>query len=191
MHSLIAILTPVVMLAAPVQLADSSNVSDEPGLFTSDTAPHSVAFPSPQPSVVHSLSEPFRPPTQAQVRIERRVIVRISPQTQSERHDVLDDLPREEMVSRFREQNLGKCIPLGRIAGVQVYRDSRLLLFMRDRRVISAALEKSCSPRDFYSGFYVEPNDDGMICIGRDKLQSRIGAKCELSKLARLVQVKD
>ena len=36
--------------------------------------------------------------------------------------------------------------------------------------MVSAALERSCSARDFYSGFYVERNADGQICVKRDTL---------------------
>ena len=54
-----------------------------------------------------------------------------------------------------------------------------------------AQLEKACSARDFYSGFYVEPSRDGNLCVSRDELQSRSGAKCELSALHRLEAVRD
>ena len=53
--------------------------------------------------------------------------------------------------------------------------------------MISARLEKSCRARDFYSGFYVERREDGNICINRDKLLSRAGAKCEVSRMRELI----
>lgn len=86
---------------------------------------------------------------------------------------------------------MGKCIPIREIGGVQVQSGNRLMLFMRDRRIVGATLEKGCRARDFYSGFYVERGDDGLICSGRDILQSRSGTKCELRKLHRLVPVRD
>jgi hypothetical protein len=58
---------------------------------------------------------------------------------------------------------------------------------MRDRRVVSASLERSCSARDYYSGFYVERNSDGQICVRRDSLLSRSGANCKLTRLRQLV----
>ena len=61
---------------------------------------------------------------------------------------------------------------------------------MRDRRVLSAALERSCSPQDFYSGFYIE-RQDGQLCAKRDHLQSRAGASCQISRLNRLVASRD
>ena len=66
---------------------------------------------------------------------------------------------------------------------------NRLLLYLRDRRLVSAQLERACSARDYYSGFYFEPNDDGRLCIERDRLLSRTGARCSLSNMAQLVPV--
>jgi len=62
---------------------------------------------------------------------------------------------------------------------------------MRDHRVLSAALERACDADDFYLGFYIERNADGLLCSNRDKLQSRTGANCEVERLSRLVALKD
>lgn len=86
---------------------------------------------------------------------------------------------------------MSECVPVKAIAGVQVDKGNRLILFMRDRRVVGASLESSCRARDFYSGFYVERNEDGMLCARRDRLQSRSGASCDVRHLRRLVPVKD
>ena len=51
--------------------------------------------------------------------------------------------------------------------------DSKLILFMRDQRIVSATLDKTCRARDFYSGFYMARSGDGMLCTNRDTLQSR------------------
>jgi hypothetical protein len=53
--------------------------------------------------------------------------------------------------------------------------------------VVSASLERSCSARDYYSGFYIERNSDGQICVRRDSLLSRSGANCKLTRLRQLV----
>ena len=37
----------------------------------------------------------------------------------------------------------------------------------------------------------VEQNDDGKLCVDRDRLLSRAGAKCRISNLNRLVAVTD
>ena len=74
------------------------------------------------------------------------------------------------------------------LVGVQSAEGNRLLLFMRDRSVVSAHLDKACQSRDFYSGFYVERPGDGQLCVNRDKLQSRSGANCKIHKLRALVE---
>jgi hypothetical protein len=131
----------------------------------------------------------------AQVRIEQRIVIRIAPGVPS--HD-----PRDERRSlfgpagrplnpRLEERKMTQCLAVAGIAGVQPDGPSRLMLFMRDQRIISAALEKTCNARDFYSGFLVERSTDGMICAGRDKLLSRSGSNCALGKLRQLVSTDD
>ncbi len=84
---------------------------------------------------------------------------------------------------------MGDCLPAQSIAGVHAEDSNRLLLFLRDRRLISATLEKACSARDFYSGFYMENSRDGQLCVDRDQLHARSGAKCEVARLSQLVRV--
>lgn len=126
-----------------------------------------------------------------QVRIEQRVIIRIAP-ARNIRQDLVADLPPGSPIAlRYREQPMKRCVQVANIAGVQSGSQNRLILFMRDRHIVSAALEKACSARDFYSGFYIERNEDGLLCSGRDTLQSRTGASCGVRQLAHLVAAKD
>ncbi|MXP24860.1 hypothetical protein GRI39_02215 [Altererythrobacter indicus] len=158
---------------------DSSNLTQREQKRLS---PDSDAFKRSAP-LVAAYSEPVY----HDVRIERRVIIRITPTSPSTRQQMLAQLPRREMPTRFEEKKIKGCIPIKDIAGTQPAHPNRLLLFMHDRRVLSVALERNCSARDFYSGFYVEKNKDGMICSGRDRLQSRTGSSCGVAKLSRLV----
>lgn len=130
-------------------------------------------------------------PLQHQVRIEERVIIRISPPSAAAIDRLLSQLPRRPLRQSYQEERLDGCVAIDEIVGVQPANESRLLLFMRDRRVLSAALDRSCQPRDFYSGFYIERSRDGQLCSRRDKLQSRAGASCEVAQLNRLVAVRD
>ncbi len=133
-----------------------------------------------------------RPPEQNQVRIESRVIVRISPSPAGQRERMLSALPRRPIRTTFAEVDHGECVPIESIAGVQASQDDdRLLLFLRDRRVLSAELERSCSAQSFYSGFYIERSEDGQLCVERDRLQSRAGASCQVDEFHRLVAVRD
>lgn len=126
-----------------------------------------------------------------QVRIERRVTIRIAPYRQSSRNSLLAQLPRRGVTSTFEEREMSECVPVAGIAGVQTGTGNRLLLFLRDQRIISLNLERGCEARDFYSGFYVERNKDGRLCVKRDQLQSRSGAKCEVERMRRLVKAED
>ncbi len=147
---------------------------------------------------MQSLPAPFlviertlRPQGQYQVRIEERVIIRIAPSPPATRERMLSTLPRRSMESRYQEVKLDSCVPIQSIAGVAPVQSNRLLLFMRDHRVLSAALDRACDAQAFYSGFYVERSSDGMLCSGRDLLQSRAGSSCEVAQFNRLVAVKD
>ncbi|MBV7260360.1 hypothetical protein [Erythrobacter crassostreae] len=126
-----------------------------------------------------------------QVRIQRRVILRIAPARNRNRNSLVAQLPRQGLNTQYEERKMDKCVPVGGIAGVQTGSGNRLLFFMRDARIISANLEKACRARDFYSGFYVEKSDDGKLCIDRDKLQSRSGAKCEVERMRQLIAVSE
>ncbi len=132
-----------------------------------------------------------QPVEQGQVRIEQRVIMRISPRPRPSREDLLAERPRGEPSAPIEERKIGSCVQISGIASVGTAPDDRLILFMRDRRIVSASLERSCRARDFYSGFYVHPSEDGRICVKRDKIQSRAGTKCELRQLRQLVAVTD
>ncbi len=127
-------------------------------------------------------------PAAHQVRIERRVILRVSPQSSEMRRSMFSQLPEQAAPPQLVERPYGECLDASDIVGVSS-RKSRLVMYMRDRKIITAELEKACSPRDFYLGFYVERSDDGKLCVDRDRLMSRAGAKCRLASLNRLVRV--
>ena len=184
MSSFALFFLPFALAAAP----PATDPANSPAQFApSDGSPETEMHPLSEMSTLHELVDGFRPETQAQVRIERRVIIRIAPRSPSLPPDTLAALPQESFEPRYVERKIGKCLPVKAIVGVQAERDNRLLLFLRDRRVIAASLEKSCRARDFYSGFYLEHTDDGMLCSGRDKLQSRAGANCALEKIRQVV----
>jgi len=130
------------------------------------------------------LMNSFDPASAQQVRIEQHLIIRIAPRGPDT--SFLMDVPSGPAAPRFYERKTGSCLPVQGIAGVQVM-DDRLVLFMRDRRMIGASLDRACRPRDFYSGFYVEHTADGQICAGRDQVHSRAGATCGISRLRELI----
>lgn len=179
------------LLASAALLAPALLGAFQQGESVPQAEAPALGFQQQMPEAFRNFEDGFRPEVQEQVRIERRVIVRIAPSPPSTREELLSRLPRKEMPTRYQEEELRGCVPVEAIAGAAPVQENRLLLFMRDRRVLSAALERACSAQAFYSGFYVERNEDGMLCSGRDRLQSRAGASCEVSRLNRLVAVRD
>lgn len=129
---------------------------------------------------------------QYQVRIEQRVTVRITPRSSVPRQSLMAEVQQQPISPpRFEERKMGDCIEVSDIAGVQTGGGNQLVLFLRDLTMVSARLEKACRARDFYSGFYLERNEDGKLCVDRDKLQSRAGAKCEIARMRELVAVSE
>ena len=126
-------------------------------------------------------------PVAGQVRIERQVTIRIVPRSPAVRQSLMAELPLAPIPSDLTERKMGKCVPVAGIAGVQTGAGSQLILYMRDQRIVSAMLEKACRARDFYSGFYLERSADGMLCIDRDRLKSRTGVQCQVSRMRQLV----
>lgn len=136
---------------------------------------------------------PFLSPQQTpifeQVRIEQRVIIRIAPRPGPLGQNATTLQPQRSAAPRYQERPLGNCLTTQSIAGVRAESGNRLLLFLRDRRMVFATLEKACSAGDFYSGFYMENSRDGQLCVDRDQLHARNGAKCQVSRLSHLVRV--
>ncbi|MEO9599591.1 hypothetical protein [Parasphingorhabdus sp.] len=129
---------------------------------------------------------PARPIVFAQLRIEKRVIIRVPrrrPNPLAPRVRFSQEVPRQV----YREKKIGKCLPMNNILGVQMFGDRFLDLVTRDRRRIRARLDKKCQARSFYSGFYMEKSEDGKMCADRDVLHSRTGAKCEIDRFRELV----
>lgn len=190
MDRLAVVLAPLLALLSGGGPVDSSQGG------TSGAALPAAAGLSPAPAPAAQVeedlgefpvSDSFRVPVENQVRIERQIIIRISPRGFAARLPLLGSMLDRERPPRITERRMGKCVPIGGIAGVQVGQDNRLTVFMRDRRTISLGLEKSCRAQDFYSGFYVERSPDGQLCVDRDRLQSRSGANCALTRLRQLI----
>lgn len=203
MNQLATILAPLVLLlpgataVMPVSGPDTVRPSrsepstQQPGLVAPVAQPDALSADVFDGLAFALLAEAFLPQVQEQVRIEQRMTVRIIPRAPAPPPNMLMDLPRAGLAPRYEERRMGKCLPVAGIAGVQVGEGNRLILFMRDQRIVSAELEKTCHPRDFYSGFYVDRNGDGMLCADRDVLHSRSGSDCSLKRFRQLIEADD
>src|SRR5690606_4951679 len=114
---------------------------------------------------VEVVTDSFRVPGAFQVRIEQHSTIRVAPRSTTVRRGMIVE---RRGVSRIVERKIGRCLPITGLAGVEVETGNSMILYLRDRRVIRAELERSCRARDFYSGFYLAANDDGKVCVGRD-----------------------
>lgn len=193
MNPFVAILSPLALLLpalAGERPAERDDLSVHEATGRKDTPKGFDALPSEPFDVLREARGPLE---FGQVRIEQRVIIRISPGTGAARQQMLADLQSRGSATRaYQEERLEGCIAVANIAGMEpAPEQNRILLFMRDRRILSAALERACNARDYYAGFYVERNDDGQLCARRDTLQSRAGASCKVAQLNRLVAVRD
>ncbi len=189
MHSLFAFAAPLTLMLPLV--AEAVDVADRSAPAEDFSAPQCQAASEAPPAPINPLVAWRQSSAANQVRIEQRVVIRIAPTPPAARPNLAADLPnRPSAAPRFEERGKEKCVGLQGIAGVQTGNGNRLVLFLRDRRMISVNLEKACRARDFYAGFYVEKNKDGQLCVSRDKLQSRTGARCEIETMRQLVEVR-
>lgn len=140
-------------------------------------------LPGSKPLMPFALSQ-VEPSEAWQIRIEQRMTIRISP-----RMPAPDNTASMAAIdrSRYVERKIGKCIPVAAIAGVQPDGQRNLLLFMRDRRLMTVELERACRAGAFYSGFLLSRSTDGLLCVNRDTLLSRSGTNCKLTRIRQLV----
>lgn len=88
---------------------------------------------------------------------------------------------------RWREQRGPRCVAVRNLAGAHVNQDNSVDLILRGGGRVRARLDGDCPAMDFYSGFYVRPGSDGMVCADRDGLRSRAGGACEIDSFRELV----
>ncbi|MBB3990780.1 hypothetical protein [Croceicoccus naphthovorans] len=143
-------------------------------LFPLALASASADVPLPEEAAVPFSDIQF----QTRTEVRQRVIVRITPLSRVSRPQVQAD---EEPIVVHSRRPIEDCIPLSNIAGVRLGSGRNLLLYLRDKRVIGTKFDRTCQVSSFYSGFYVERSEDGLLCAGREALHARSGADCVLS----------
>ena len=57
---------------------------------------------------------------------------------------------------------------------------------LNNRARIRAKLEDDCPALDFYTGFYLQPEDE-RLCARRDAIHSRIGRSCTIERFKLLI----
>ena len=126
----------------------------------------------------------------AQMTIEQRVIIRVPmvrramPRHEDRAQAVYDG---REDASEWVERPGPRCVKIKRVTGASIISPRGVDLMLRGDERMRARLGRGCRPADLSSGFYIQPNEDGVLCAGRDRVLARSGADCEIKELVRLV----
>ena len=114
----------------------------------------------------------------AQLSVRQQVLVRVPVR--------LRPAPKADSGIEWKESKGPKCVPARAIAGATALRQKSFDLLLRDRTRIRARLDRNCPALDYYYGFYISPDEDGLVCADRDSIRSRVGGECQIDAFRRL-----
>ncbi|MGE4431685.1 MAG: hypothetical protein AB7E05_13180 [Sphingobium sp.] len=175
--TLLPILLLSVSITGAAPLGDDGLESLRPPLRERAMPPPPVA-PAGQPVVL------------AQV-IEQRVVIRVPmmrpafPPPDMRAPPSRRDPPPSPM--KWEERKGPKCIRLSQLRAASITTSHGVDLILRDNSRMRARLGRECRPEYLYSGFYIQPDEDGSLCAGRDRVLARGGANCLITDIRRLV----
>ena len=89
----------------------------------------------------------------------------------------------------WKEGKGPKCVPARAILGASLLSQNSVDLILRNRSRVRAKLESRCPALDYYYGFYITPNADGLVCADRDIIRSRVGGQCGIERFRNLTAV--
>jgi hypothetical protein len=117
----------------------------------------------------------------AQLTIRRQIMLRIPVRTKPDAVAVAKE-------SRFewKEKKGPKCVAARSVLAATSLSQKSVDLILRDRTRLRARFERNCPALDYYYGFYVSPNPDGLICADRDAIRSRVGGECGIDRFRTL-----
>jgi hypothetical protein len=78
------------------------------------------------------------------------------------------------------------CIDAARIAGAEVVNARTIDVVMRGGKRWRLTLAQQCPQLGFYGGFYYQPRVRGQFCAGQDRVMSRAGGSCTVSRISEL-----
>jgi hypothetical protein len=120
----------------------------------------------------------------AQVRIQQHVVIRV-PRPDTVRRVSAPAAPLPPIA--WVEKDSDKCVKIQSLAGATITRPDSVDLFLSGGKRVRARLGNECPALDFYTGFYVKPTKDGMVCAKRDVFRSRSGGECRIKAFRTLV----
>lgn len=115
----------------------------------------------------------------AQLTIRSRVVVRVQ-----------TNAPPPPPPVELAEKKGPRCVPMGDVLGAAVIAGNSVDFILRGGKRMRARFSSSCPALDYYSGFYIVPTEDGMICSDRDSVRSRAGGECSIERFRELVPKK-
>jgi len=146
-----------------------------------------VALAMPAASAMGPGPQPGRgalpPMTVSQVTIHERIILRV-PRLRAVTPAARATLPVPVV---WKEKKGPKCIAVADLGGAMFGQRGAVDFVLTGGRRIRAKIDGSCKPLDFYSGFYLRPAADGMVCADRDSIRMRSGASCGIDTFRKLV----
>lgn len=124
---------------------------------------------------------PISPIQLAQVTIRRELVVRVPVRVRPAAAAAVKQSRIE-----WKEKRGPKCIAARSIVAATAMTQKSVDLLLRDRTRLRARFERSCPALEYYAGFYVSPNPDGLICADRDAVRSRVGGECGIDRFRAL-----
>lgn len=134
--------------------------------------------------LVPAASQPAPAPQRyAQLVVRERIVIRVPVRAPA-------GAATATSVVKWQEGKGPKCVAARAIIGASLLSQNSVDLILRDRRRIRARLEDRCPALDYYHGFYITPNADGLICEDRDIIRSRMGGQCGIDRFRSLQAVR-
>lgn len=120
----------------------------------------------------------------AHLTIHQRIVIRIRHLAHGSTRGRIDLPGAGETV--WSEHKGPACISMAALYGAVITAPDSVDLMVDGGRRLRARLDDACTSLDFYSGFYLKPTADGLMCAGRDAIRSRSGGSCPIAGLRRL-----
>jgi hypothetical protein len=86
----------------------------------------------------------------------------------------------------WREKKGPKCFPVAMVKRALLSGPQQVDFVLGGNRRVRAHLDEDCPALDFYSGLYLQLQDD-RLCAGRDAIRSRMGGSCTIDRFRLLV----
>lgn len=134
-------------------------------------------WPAAQPAPAAEASASDSTQTVRRVRVRGQMIVRVPVR------------PRRASPIRYRLAEGPECLDTDQLAGALIAGKRELDFVMKDRSVMRVSMERSCPSLDFFSGFYLRPEDD-RLCMRRDSIRTRMGEECGIAAINRIEVVR-